>query len=321
MASIIGLGNPLIDLIVDADEELLMRFSLTRGRFHPVDGTFVDLFLQHKTPLVSPGDATANVIVAFAQHAKGKVPVSYIGKVGLDSNAKYYEEELVKHGISAHLIPGELPTGRALTIVTPDGERTFAVDLGASVTLSKDDVLKYELDRVILEHDCFHFTGYQLGDPVMREALLFLLEKLGRNVMLSFDCADVSVVNEYGDLMRQIISRSDIVFANREEAVALFGGLSSESLVRELKRSVPIAVLKDGADGSYIYGDHLYKIPAFPVTALDTTGAGDMYAGSLLYGLLNGLDLKTAATRASFLASKVVAQKGARLAELPKDMP
>lgn len=320
MKGIIGLGNPLIDIAIDGDDNILESFNLKKGRFHEMDTSLIYKLMGTSNYKIFPGDSTANAIATCALNnlkEKGDFKISYIGKIGNDRDGNFYDEELKKLGVKTFLIKGKKPTGVCLTIITEDSERTFAVDLGSSITLSKEDIENNNLIEEIKKHDVFHFTGYQLADPTLKETLLYIIDKVKFSTEISFDCGDPNVVEGQKDLIKELLPTFKIVFANKDEATALFGDKSAEELCNELHEHTSIAIVKDGIKGSYIHDGILHKIKPYPVEAVDTTGAGDVYAGTVLYYYLKGENMDIAGDKASLYSAEVVKKKGGRLDRLP----
>ena len=164
-----------------------------------------------------------------------------------------------------------------------------------------------------------HLTGYVLDGEIARKAAIYALNiAKNNNVKICLDLADVNIVKRHKELLESIIKEYvDIIIANENEAKA-FTGKEPEEAVEILSKITDIAIVKIGAKGSLIQSkNHLIKIPGFKVNAVDTTGAGDIYTAGFLYGLLNDLSLETSGKIASFIASKVVEVKGARLDKMP----
>jgi len=316
-----------------SNDEEIESFGLDKGRFQELEVREIYDIINNSKYSVFPGDSTANAIVAFSlNYMKDKnlekkttinrrisnetMNISYIGKIGNDNDGMFYKKELEKANIKPYLIYGEKPTGVCLALISEDSERTFAVDLGSSTTLSKKDIIENNLIQVIKKHKIFHFTGYQLTNRDMREAILYVIKNVKDTMLVSFDLGDPNVVKNFKAIVMEIISYADIVFANREEAYELFEIDIPSELAIKLGQYTDVAVVKDGINGSYIYSkkeDKAHKIKPYPVEAVDTTGAGDAYAGTFLYYYLIGEDLDKAGDYASRIAAKAVKKMGGRL--------
>ncbi len=226
--------------------------------------------------------------------------VVYFGKVGKDDHGNKYHEKLMEDGVISKVIKVDGMTGRAITFVTPDSERTFAVHLGVA-TLMQDNEIN-EAD--IIEARFLHLTGYVLdGEASKKAALLALNIAKNNNVKICLDLADVNIIKRNKELLKSIIEEYvDVLIANENEAKA-FTGQEPEKAINILSKITDIAIIKIGEKGSLIKNkDKLIKIPGFKVKAVDTTGAGDTYTAGFLYGLLNDLDLETSGKIASFIS-------------------
>jgi sugar/nucleoside kinase (ribokinase family) len=258
---------------------------------------------------IAAGGSAANTLAGISVAFGGNGV--FCGKIGKDKNGDIYIEETVKDGVKALLGRHDKITGNAITFITPDGERTFATHLGAAVELRKEDVSEEE----IAFSKILHVEGYQLEDKELKETALHAMKIAKENsVIVSIDLADAGLVKRNLEEFRKIVIEfGDIVFANENEAYA-FTGKEGIDAIDEINTMCKIAVVKLGKKGSLIkYKDIVYKIPSFKVETIDTTGAGDMYAAGILYGIANGIPLGRAGKMASYAASLVVSQMGARL--------
>ncbi len=308
---VFGIGNPLVDLLVRVDHTILAELNLKKGSMHLLDEKDVLAMLEKldKDSIKTvPGGSEANTIAGVA--CLGGTVV-FCGKVGDDEHGRYYEETLNNQGVKPNLAKSQLITGKAITFITPDSERTFAVHLGASVELEKEDVFEHEL----ADSRFLHLTAYQLEDPRLRETALHAMGLAKKhNVKISIDLADAHLIKRTIEDLKKITKENAyIVFANETEAEA-FTGKQPEDALHELAEYADIAVVKIGKNGSMIKKDgKVHKIKAFRVDAVDTTGAGDMYSAGILYSLAQGYDLDKAGKIASYAAAKVVEKMGARL--------
>jgi sugar/nucleoside kinase (ribokinase family) len=308
---ICGIGSPLIDLLAKVDETLIARLGVDKGGmflFSDEDLQRVYMHIEEFIVKTTPGDSTANTIVG-ASNLGAKT--SYIGKIGEDVHGKMFDESLTKENVISLLKSSKVHTGKVIALITPDSQRTMVVNLGASKELDEEDIDEEDIKN----SNIFHVTGYQLEEPKLKAASMKALKVAKQNgVKISIDLADFNLVKRNLDFLKEVIEEyADIVFANEDEAEAFTDMLPEEAL-REISNHCDIAVVKIGSEGSMIKkGDEIINIPSFKVKAVDTTGAGDMYAAGFLYGLSKGLELKKCGKIGSYAASKVVSQIGARL--------
>ncbi|MBN2602819.1 MAG: adenosine kinase, partial [Candidatus Thermoplasmatota archaeon] len=161
----------------------------------------------------------------------------------------------------------------------------------------------------------FYFTGYMWDTEEQKGAILSAIDFCNdRNIKIVFDVADPFAVNRNRDEFLELIKHHiHVVFANREEAKILFQENNVEKCAKKLASIVSIGIVKDGSNGSVVQsGNMTYQIPVFPVKAIDSTGAGDMYAAGFLYGLVKNYPLEDSGKCASWLASRIVMQYGAQ---------
>lgn len=311
MKKILGLGNALVDILIKIDSDgVLGQFNLPKGSMQLVNNDFSTLILSETKDFpqhFNSGGSAANTIHGLA---KLGIETGYIGKIGDDELGKYFEEDLKIHGISSHLIRTENHTGKAIGLVTPDSERTFATFLGAAIDLTEKD-----LDEEIFDqYDFFHVEGYLVQNHRLIENALKLAKQL--DMVVSIDLASYNIVEDNLAFINRLITNYvDIVFANEDEATAFADKEPLEAL-SDIAKICELVVVKLGKKGSLVqHNSSIYEIPPVPTNALDTTGAGDLYAAGFLYGLANEFTISESGNIASILASMVIEDFGAKLPE------
>ncbi|MBI2668921.1 adenosine kinase [Candidatus Woesearchaeota archaeon] len=305
---VIGLGNAIVDLLVEVDDHALLGLDLRKGEMHLVDVKKAQMLLHHVKELkieVVPGGSSANTVKGVA-FLGGKSIL--VGKVGKDRHGEIYVKEMGKCGVHSRIGTHDSLTGHALTFITPDAQRTFCVHLGAAISLQKEDVLEED----IAKSKVLHLEGYQLEGPT-RETILHAMELAKKHgTLVSVDLADPGLIRRNKEWLKLLLKKADIVFVNEQEAKE-FTGFEEEKAVMELGKQARMAVVKLGERGSLIWSDgKVVTVPAFPAKALDTTGAGDSYAAGFLYGFCQGWDVMNAGKLGSLLAARVVERKGVR---------
>lgn len=305
-----GVGNPLMDLLFEVSEEEFSKFGLEKGKVAIVSAEDLEKYkslLDGKKPQFAPGGSTSNAISIFTLlGGKG----FFSGKVG--SNSTMYEEAMHQIGVATNLIKGPGLTGTALTLITPDSERTFAVYLGEALNLKKEEI---DMDSLAQSSAVF-VGGHEIEDPVLRDVTLHVMNHAKKNnSIICIDVADPGIIVREKDLVLNIIREyGTIVFANEEEAFALTGKKPEEA-VEELAKHCDVAVVKLGKKGALIKDKQNYvRIKGVVVEAIDTTGAGDAFAGAFLYAYLKNKDIEVAGNLATFVAAMVVSKIGARIA-------
>ncbi len=311
-----GIGSALMDFLVEMEDKELVELSLEKGSMTLIsedESKKLMKKLESYNVRTAPGGSTANTLAGIAALG-GRV--AFCGKVGHDLYGEVYEQKSADCGVCSRIRKhSSKATGHAITFITPDSERTFATHLGASIHLKKEDVLEED----IVKSRIFHTEGYQLEDAGLKETAMHALSLAKKNcVMVSIDLADAGLVKRNLGQMREIAREyADIVFANEKEAFAFAGMPDSgrpEDALEELSKYCKTAVVKIGAKGSLVkQGNKSFRIEPFIAKAVDTTGAGDMYAAGFLFGISRGLPVDVCGRIGSWAASKVVAQVGARL--------
>ncbi len=311
MKKVLGIGNALVDIMTILDsEEFLKKIEIQKGSMQLVDSDIsteiMKLSESFKKELSSGGSA-ANTIHGLANLG---TPTSFIGKTGDDSYGKFFSDDMRNNGIEPLLLKGTSDTGRAIALISPDSERTFATYLGAAVELSDTDLTK----EMFFQFDYVYIEGYLLQNHNLIEKILEFASH--HDCKICLDLASYNVVEQNIDFLKRIIiDYVDIVFANEEEAKS-FTGHEPEQALFELAEMCGIAVVKIGKNGSLVkQGKNIYKIQATQSNCIDTTGAGDAYAAGFIYGLANDLALDKCGAIGSLLAGKVIEVIGAKMNE------
>ena len=308
---VFGLGHPLADIIAFVDEEFLVKHNFKKGLFHLADSEQIKNVLNEINDFsITAGDSTANTFSAITNFGGKAI---YYGSIGNDEHGKMFENTLNNDNIKTKLFTSEYSTGTALCLITEDGERTFLVHLGAALKFNINNINEDD----IINSKIVHVTGYQIDDPNMRIVTMKIVEIAKKNnVLVSFDMADPGVIERNYDFIMGFLNNVDIVFANENEAKAftkLDDALESLNMLNDI---CDIAIVKIGKEGSYIsYKGAIITIEGIEAQTLDTTGAGDVYAAGILYGITNDIDIEKAGNLASYAAAKIVEQKGARFNE------
>jgi sugar/nucleoside kinase (ribokinase family) len=316
---LIGLGNSLVDILLELTDAEFSPLGFEKGTMRLTERDdqqkLLAAFSDHEPRLVSGGSVANSVIACSQLGGKG----AFIGCVGDDRYGLHYQEEFKELDIDFVNDPlvGET-TGTCVSIITPDAERTMRTCLAVSSHLAARHV---PADRIAASEWLF-VEGYVFANPstgqyAIREALK-AAKAAGTKVALT--CSDAFIPQVFGDVFREALQQSDLVFCNSAEAMAVAGGSSAKDAFDKLKDVVPNAVVTDGPNGAFLrFHGSEHHVPAFACKPIDVTGAGDMFAGSFLYGITHGVAPEKAARAANFLAMKVITQIGARLHHGTKD--
>jgi len=308
---ILGIGNALVDIITMLrDDQIIKSLSLPKGSMTLVDRIISDRIqfkIEDEKRILVTGGSVANAINGIANLG---VPCGFLGTIGEDELGKLFEEEQKNQGIQPLLIHSDLPTGRAVGLVSPDGERTFATYLGAASELHPSDITPERLEGF----DIFFVEGYLVYNHTLIMAAAVAAKNAGLTIAL--DLASYNVVEANWEILNELVDNYvDIVFANEEEAIA-FTGMQPLEAVGNLAGRCDIAVVKIGKEGAYVQqGAILHKVPSSGDLVIDTTGAGDFFAAGFLSGIAKGYDLDKSGKLGALLASRVIRVPGAKLVE------
>lgn len=308
--------HPLTDLIVPCSREFLDNHALKPGSYGMFSEVEQDALLNEchaLTPTISPGGSAAN----SAQTARLLgVPGSVIGLVGDDHFGHTMREDLERQGIAVPLPPvANARTGTCVSLITPDGERTMRTCLGVARHLEPRDLST----DVILQSSWLLIEGYFLTASESNAHAIMEAIRIARSqrVKIAFSTAAEFVVDAKRDeIQRDIMLHIDLLISNEGEAMALANVATAQEALVALRRSVPGVVItcgKNGAIGS-IHNDSWSTPAGEPRSSVvDTTGAGDVFAGAFLAGITRGLSPQISAVGAARLAAEVITQRGARL--------
>lgn len=310
--TVYGIGNPLIDVIVSISQDDLERLGIHKGTMQLITKSQrIELahYIQSKEASYSCGGSCPNTIITLA--ALG-VPTALAGKIGEDEFGQIYQKRLEEDAVGNQLRTCSEPTGSSIILVTEDSERTMNTYLGANRLYTPEDVQ----DGAVKNAGFFHFTGYMWDTENQKAAIRKALRLAHENnVKVSFDIADPFAVSRYReDFFSLIKNDCDIVYANNEEARILFDNYDAFECCKSMGKLCPTAIVKNGKRGSYITHEReTHKIAVSgPQQAIDTTGAGDIYAAGFLYGQCMGLDIDLSGKIASYVAGEIIMQVGAQ---------
>ena len=305
---LIGVGSPLVDLVLQVDDAFLSEHvSGAKGGMELVEASVIEALVKKakRKPVMAAGGAASNTTVGAANLG---LATAFIGAIGQDDTAAFYREALTRQGVEPRLIvhPTD-PSGRVLSLVTPDAQRTMRTNLGASQTLQPEQVTPeaFAGARVVM------LEGYTLFNHDLTRAVARSAKAAG--CLLALDLASFEVVRYNRGVLEELLSgQVDIVFANEDEAAAWVEG-GPQAALDDLARRTAIAVVKLGKHGALIArGDERVTIAAEPVAeVVDTTGAGDTWAAGFLAAHRRGLPLAACGTLGAKAAAAVVQVMGA----------
>ena len=309
---IVGIGNAIVDVLTTTDDSLLEELSFNKGSMTLIDENKANELYEIITNRIQKsGGSVANSLACIAKLG-GKT--AFIGRVKDDKLGEIFTEEISTTGTIFKTPPSLVgpPTARCLIFVTPDAQRTMCTYLGASVHLEPEDI---DLSAV-REAKILYLEGYLWDNPAAKNAFIKASEiakNAGRKVALSL--SDSFCVNRHRESFIKLVEdHIDILFANEEEITTLYKGSSLKTTIEKLKKKCDLAAITTGEKGSILIsnGQEINIDPFIFGKAIDTTGAGDLYAGGFLKGLADGLKPELAAKIGSICAGQIVTQLGSR---------
>jgi sugar/nucleoside kinase (ribokinase family) len=310
-----GIGNAIVDIVTEVDHDFFDAHNIEKGVMTLVDEKHqlrLMKAIDMKKSRMSGGGSAGNTVVAVNQFG-GKSFYSCL--VARDEMGKFFLDDLKRNGVDTNLTHEKCPeghTGRCLVMTSPDAQRTLNTFLGVSSFLSPE-----HLDEEALKNSSYvYLEGYLVASPKGLDAMKEAKKIAEHNkVLTALTFSDASMVKYFARQMEEIVGASvDLLFCNEEEAM-IFTGTNSLSEAREkLKLSARHFAITLGANGAMIFdGDTFIQIEPYNVRAIDTNGAGDMFAGAFLYGVTHNHSYAEAGKIASLASSRVVSQLGPRL--------
>jgi len=306
-----GLGNAIVDVIASGDDEFLRKHNIAKGVMTLIDDFRADQLYRALPEVVEiAGGSAANTMAGLASlGGKGL----FVGKVKADRLGRSFAESLNTLGVryTTAMADGGAPTACCLIVVTPDGHRSMNTYLGASREIAPDDIHKGEIAAA----QVLYIEGYLWDAPEAKAAIRKAMEaarRAGRKI--AFTLSDPFCVARWRDEFRELLSGLDILFANEEEAKALFETDDFDASLQALRDWSGIAALTRSEKGCVIArGGEVHVLDAVPVAqVIDTTGAGDQFAAGFLYGFTHSFDLAHCGRLGALAAAEVIAHYGAR---------
>ena len=309
---VVGLGNAIVDVVVRADDATLDVLGLTKGATTLIDADRAAAIRPYaEGGIEMSGGSAANTVAGLASlGGKG----AFLGKVGGDELGRVFRDDIAAIGVEYRSPPApEGPeTARCLVFVTPDAERTMLTFLGVSTAFGPDDV-----DSGLVENAAIvYLEGYLFDEEQAKAAFVRAAElahAAGRRVALSL--SDPFCVERHRAAFRHLVhGHVDILFANEAEIVALYETEDFDEACRRAGADCPFAALTRGAAGSVIAaGGEVVRVGIAPVgQVVDTTGAGDLYAAGVLFGLTRGYEPELCGRIGAIAAAEIVGHYGAR---------
>lgn len=313
--NVYGIGNALVDTEFEVEDTFFTKHKVEKGLMTLVDDTrqaYLVKQINSERAKKQSGGSAANTVIAVNQLGGSSF---YSCKVANDDYGQFYMNDLRASGIHTNLNGGDLPegiTGKCLVMVTPDADRTMNTFLGISASLDSS-----VLDAEALANSHYlYLEGYLVTSEEGVAAMIKAKEIAESNeVLTSITLSDPSIVEFFrGNFEKVIGDGVDLLFCNEDEALKYTETDNLLEAREKLKFIAKRFAITMGKNGVMIYdGITFIDIESFPVDAVDTNGAGDMFAGAFLYAITHGHSYAQAGKIASLAASKVVGKFGPRL--------
>lgn len=316
---IYGIGAALVDTEIEVTDADLQQLAIDKGVMTLVDEArqreLIDRLSEHLVASTrASGGSACNTVIAASYFGSDAF---YSCKVADDENGEFYLSDLRNAGVDhCHrnrdkLDPGI--TGKCLVMITPDAERTMTTFLGISATLSVNEIDEEAVKR----SQYVYIEGYLVSSETGRAAAIKLRQLAEQyNVKTSLSLSDPAMVDFFGDGLKEMIgNKVDLLFCNADEAKKFTGKDSVDAAAEALKQYASCFAITLGAGGALLFdGVQYIEVAPEPVKAIDTNGAGDMFAGAFLYAITQGHDFATAGRLANAAAAKLVTRFGPRMA-------
>lgn len=312
--SVYGVGNALVDMEIEVTESFLKEAGVEKGVMTLVDDNRQAELLGkvegnvHKR---SCGGSAANTIIAVSQLGGNAF---YSCKVAGDETGEFYFSDLLENGVSTNLKsdrPNGL-TGKCMVFITPDADRTMNSFLGITESFSKEEIV---LDN-LKDSEYLYMEGYLVTSPTGKAAAIFARDEAkAAGVKTAITFSDPGIVGFFKEGFKEMIGDGvDLLFCNESEALSYTGKENIKDAFEDLKVIAKTFAITQGEQGALLWdGQKEIDIITESVKAVDTNGAGDLFAGAFLYALTHGHDFATAGKLACACSSKLVTQFGARL--------
>lgn len=314
---IYGIGNALVDIEIEVTASELEQLSIDKGVMTLVDEerqTYLLEALPGKHHSRACGGSAANTVIGAA---KLGASCFYSCKIANDETGDFYMADLNREGVDSNLENHDREsghTGICLVMITPDADRTMNTHLGITGDLSYKQIDESALSK----SEWLYVEGYLVSsDPARAAAIKAMAFARDHGVKVALSLSDPAMVQFFGDGLKEMLGNGvDLLFCNKEEAINFTGSSSLDSAFEKLKSYAKSFAITLGPEGALLWdGDTQHKVEPFPVKAVDTNGAGDLFAGSFLYGITHGMSYEQAGKLASFASSLLVTEFGPRLSE------
>ena len=310
---VLAIGNAIVDVIADADDDFLAEWGMHKGAMRLVDEAEATRLYDAMGPgREASGGSAANTVAGMASLG---FKTGFIGQLADDQLGAIFTHDIRSLGVEFETAPSSDvgATARCLILVTPDAQRTMNTFLGAAQMLEPDAVDPVQVGQAKI----VYLEGY-LWDPAAPRAAMYKAMDAAREAgtRVAFTLSDSFVVDRHRDDLKRLLDerRIDILFANESEILQLSGMGECHGAMSTLAGHVETLVVTRGERGALaVRGDERAEVPAEPIKQLvDTTGAGDLFAAGFLAGEAHGLELEQSLRLGAICAAEVIQHYGAR---------
>lgn len=306
-----AIGNAIVDILAQVDDAFITKHNLPKGGMTLVDeAQSKALYGDMPAAVEKSGGSAANTVAGIASFG-GKA--AFIGKVRDDDLGEIFGHDLRAIGVHYDTVPSTsgASTAKCLISITPDAQRTMATYLGATREITPDDID----EALIADSKVIYLEGYLWDEPNAKAAMskaAQIAKANGRKVSLSL--SDSFCVERHREGFLQLIKDVDILFANEVEIKGLLQDDDYDSVIQKARGLAEIVAITLGAQGSVILNGSATEKILLPsgLKVVDTTGAGDLYAGGFLYGYTQGKNMAQCGRLATIAASEIISHVGGR---------
>ena len=312
---VVCVGNALVDVLASAKDEDLIALGLVKGTMALVDHVRAAAIYDAMGSTVEASGGSAANTAAGVAALGGRA--AFLGRVADDGLGRAFTHDIRSVGVAfdpkpTAAVPGEVVSGHCLVLVTEDAERTMATHLGVASEFGAVDLH----DAHLTSTQIVYLEGYLWEQAPAKAAMREAIEVAHlHEASVALTVSDPFCVQHHkAEFLELLNGDLELLFANEEEAMMLFGASSFDAAVDAVAETGVLAVLTRGARGSVVVtASGPIEVPAAPVgQVVDTTGAGDLFAAGFLYGITNGLQPEEAARLGGVCAAEVISHVGAR---------
>ncbi len=309
---LVGLGNAIVDIIVNIEDEFLEINNLDKGSMNLINSEESQRLLENcKVIKQISGGSSANTVVCLAELGNH---VQFIGRVKNDQFGKFFSDDIKKSKTIFNTPPTieGASTAHSIILITPDAQRTMCTYLGASIEFEPKDIDF----SVLKESKYLYLEGYLWDSELAKNAFLKAAQIANQsNTKIILSLSDSFCVDRHRESFLEFIDNHvDIVFCNESEVLSLFKKVKLANCQGELSSLCELAVVTLGSNGSLIINKNAIEVimSISNGKVIDTTGAGDIYAGGFIHGLINNYSLKKCGELGSICAGHIITQLGSR---------